>query len=68
MQFEGTTLHGILLHQTEPVVVIYVTGAMLTAMARELVTQNGVGEFAAAVWRQNPVGELQYSDFRRQAV
>jgi hypothetical protein len=25
---------------------------MLTAMARELVTQNGVGESAAAVWRQ----------------
>ena len=25
---------------------------MLTAMARELVTENGVGESAAAVWRQ----------------
>ena len=25
---------------------------MLTAMARELVTENGVGEPAAAVWRQ----------------
>ena len=25
---------------------------MLTAMARELVTENGVGECAAAVWRQ----------------
>jgi hypothetical protein len=25
---------------------------MLTAMARELVTENGVGEIAAAVWRQ----------------
>jgi hypothetical protein len=25
---------------------------MLTAMARELVTENGIGESAAAVWRQ----------------
>ena len=25
---------------------------MLTAMARELVTENGVGESAAAIWRQ----------------
>jgi hypothetical protein len=26
---------------------------MLTAMARELVTENGVGESAALVWRQS---------------